>query len=72
MSCPPDYRAVLQLARLILIGAVLDLDSGVGGQACTLSLASVWQRSLRRLIRQISHITGWTLVPDSALDSTIG
>ena len=65
-ACPPGYRAALQLARLILIGAALDPESGVGGQAFTLSLASVWERSLMRMVEQISHITGWVSAPKSA------
>jgi 5-methylcytosine-specific restriction endonuclease McrBC regulatory subunit McrC len=65
-ACPPGYRAALQLARLILIGAALDPESGLGGQAFTLSLQSVWERGLRRMVEQIGGITGWISVPDSA------
>jgi 5-methylcytosine-specific restriction endonuclease McrBC regulatory subunit McrC len=65
-ACPPGYRAALQLARLILIGAALDPEAGFGGQAFTLSLSSVWERSLRRMIDETSSETGWVLSPDSS------
>jgi len=65
-ACPPGYRAALQLARLILIGAALDPEAGFGGQAFTLSLALVWERSLRRMVEEISGETGWIPSPDSA------
>lgn len=65
-ACPPGYRAALQLARLILIGAALDPEAGFGGQAFTLSLASVWERSLRKMVEDISGKTGWIASPDSA------
>lgn len=64
-ACPPGYRTALQLARLILNGAALDPDAGIGGQAFTLSLSSVWERSLRRMIEQSSVETGWHAVSDS-------
>jgi len=64
-ACPPGYRTALQLARLILNGASLDPDNGTGGQAFTLSLSSVWERSLRRMIEQSSVETGWRAVSDS-------
>lgn len=62
-ACPPGYRAALQLARLILIGAAVDPEAGCGGQAFTLSLSSVWERSLRRMIEEISGETGWIPSP---------
>lgn len=65
-ACPPGYRAALQLARLILIGAALDPEAGFGGQAFTLSLSSVWERSLRRMVEEISGETGWISSPDSS------
>ena len=65
-ACPPGYRAALQLARLILIGAALDPESGVGGQAFTLSLDSIWERSLRRMVERAGLTTNWTSSPDSA------
>jgi 5-methylcytosine-specific restriction endonuclease McrBC regulatory subunit McrC len=64
-ASPPGYRAALQLARLILIGAALDPSSGAGGQAFTLSLAIIWENSLRKLFEKLEDATGWTLVPDS-------
>jgi 5-methylcytosine-specific restriction endonuclease McrBC regulatory subunit McrC len=65
-ACPPGYRAALQLARLILIGAALDPEAGFGGKAFTLSLSSVWERSLRRMIDETSGATGWISSPDSS------
>jgi 5-methylcytosine-specific restriction endonuclease McrBC regulatory subunit McrC len=65
-ACPPGYRSALQLARLILIGAALDPEAGYGGQAFTLSLASMWERSLRRMVEEICGETGWIPSPDSA------
>jgi hypothetical protein len=65
-ACPLGYRAALQLARLILIGAALDPEAGFGGQAFTLSLSSVWERSLRRMVEETSSETGWIPSPDSS------
>ena len=65
-SCPPGYRPALQLARIILIGAEINPESGFGGQAFTLSLSSVWERSLRRMIEQTSTETGWISSPSSS------
>ena len=65
-ACPQGYRVALQLARLILIGAALDPESGFGGQVFTLSLSSMWERSLRMIIEEISGKTGWIPSPDSA------
>ncbi|MFO0905866.1 MAG: hypothetical protein U0939_22855 [Pirellulales bacterium] len=67
-ACPPGYRAGLQLARLILIGAAIDPEAGLGGQAFTLSLSSVWERSLRKMIEEISSEIG--LVPSSVSSRT--
>ena len=64
-ASPLGYRAALQLARLILIGVALDPDSGVGGQAFTMSLALIWERSLHRIFHDISASTGWVCLPDS-------
>ena len=64
-ASPPGYRAALQLARLILIGAALDPSSGKGGQVFTLSLAAIWENSLRKLFRELQDVTGWTLVLDA-------
>ena len=65
-ACPPGYGAALQLARLILIGATLDPESGVGGQAFTLSLYSIWERSLRRVVARAGLTTNWSSSLDSA------
>jgi 5-methylcytosine-specific restriction endonuclease McrBC regulatory subunit McrC len=64
-GCPPGYLTALQLARAILIGASLDPQSHVGGQAFTLSLSSIWERGLRRLVDELHLVTGWKSVPDS-------
>ncbi|MBC8872586.1 MAG: hypothetical protein H8E44_24390 [Planctomycetes bacterium] len=62
-ASPSGYRAALQLARLILIGAALDPSSGAGGQVFTLSLAAIWENSLRKLFGELENSTGWILVP---------
>ena len=64
-ASPPGYRGALQLARLILIGAVLDPVSHMGGQAFTLPLAAVWERALRRMFDELASETGWLQVTDS-------
>jgi 5-methylcytosine-specific restriction endonuclease McrBC regulatory subunit McrC len=64
-ASPPGYRSSLQLARLILIGAALDSKSDMGGQAFTLSLSLIWERSLRRMFEDISESTGWTCASNS-------
>lgn len=63
-SNPAGYREALQLARLLLTGAAIDPDSGVGGEAFTLSLAALWERALRRMFDEISVSTGWRRVSD--------
>lgn len=63
-ASPPGYHSALQLARLILIGAVVDPQSNMGGHAFTLSLASVWERALRCMCDELSE-TGWRRVSDS-------
>ena len=63
-ASPPGYREALQLARLILIGAALDPVSNMGGQAFTLPLAAVWERSLRRMFDQWAITAGWHCVSD--------
>jgi 5-methylcytosine-specific restriction endonuclease McrBC regulatory subunit McrC len=63
-ASPPGYRAALQLARLILIGAVVDPQSRMGGHALTLSLASVWERALRRMCDELAG-TGWRRVSNA-------
>ena len=64
-ACPPGYRNAIQLARLILIGAAIDPTSGAGGQVFTLSLAAIWEKSLRRLFEELQDKTGWTSLPAS-------
>ncbi len=60
LLAPPDgYRSALQLARLLLIGATIDSENGSGGQAFTLSLASIWENGLRRMCEDLSESTGW-------------
>jgi len=63
-ASPPGYVAALQLARLILMGASLDPQSRMGGQAFTLSLSLIWKRGLRRLFEELEDVTGWKSVPD--------
>jgi 5-methylcytosine-specific restriction endonuclease McrBC regulatory subunit McrC len=60
---PPGYLAALQLARLILMGASLDPGSQMGGQAFTLSLSLIWERSLRKMFHELEGVTGWKSVP---------
>ena len=60
---PPGYREALQLARLILIGAVLDPYSIMGGQAFTLSMPAIWEGGLRRMLNESARETGWKLAP---------
>jgi 5-methylcytosine-specific restriction endonuclease McrBC regulatory subunit McrC len=64
-ASPPGYREVLQLARLILVGAALDPTSNCGGQAFTLPLAIVWERALRRMFDDMAAQTGWRRLGDS-------
>jgi 5-methylcytosine-specific restriction endonuclease McrBC regulatory subunit McrC len=61
-ACPPGYREALQLARLILIGAVLDPSSNMGGQAFTLPISALWERALRRMLSDLAGETGWRIV----------
>ncbi|MDA1050492.1 MAG: hypothetical protein O3C40_08425 [Planctomycetota bacterium] len=63
-ACPPGYRAALQLARVILVGAVIDPTSNMGGQAFTLSLASIWERALCRMCGELTE-TGWQRLPNA-------
>lgn len=60
---PPGYREALQLARLILVGAVLDPESIMGGQAFTLSMPAIWEAGLRRMLSESARETGWKLAP---------
>ena len=63
---PPGYREALQLARLILIGAVLDPESIMGGQAFTLSMPAIWEDGLRRMLSESARETGWKPAPRNA------
>ena len=63
-ACPSGYRNALQLARLILLGLSLDPNSRMGGQAFTISLALIWERSLRQMFTNFSSQTGWFSVAD--------
>jgi hypothetical protein len=64
-ASPPGYLAALQLARLILMGASLDPQSRLGGQAFTLSLSLIWERGLRRLFDELGAATGWKSILDT-------
>jgi len=61
-ACPSGYREALQLARLILIGAVLDPWSNIGGRAFTLPMAAIWEKALRRMTCDLAGETGWRIV----------
>ena len=63
-ASPPGYRDAIQIARLIVLGLAMDPDSSIGGQAFTLSLALIWERSLRKMFFDIKEQTGWSPVPD--------
>lgn len=62
-SAPAGYGNALQLARLILFGASMDSKSGWGGHSFTLSLAGIWERSVRQMCKELSSITGWQNLP---------
>ena len=65
-SAPAGYgSALLQLARLILLGAAMDSKSGWGGQSFTLSLAGIWERSVRQMCKQLAPVTGWRSLPSN-------
>ena len=64
-ACPPGYRNAVQIARLILLGLSLEPTSSSGGQAFTLSLALIWERSLRKMFADVKKQTGWTPVLDA-------
>ena len=53
------------MARLILVGAALDPESNMGGQAFTLPLAIVWERALRRMFDDLAGQTGWRRLGDA-------
>ena len=65
-ACPPGYRNAIQIARLILHGLSLEPSSSMGGQAFTMSLALIWERSLRKMFSEMKEITGWAPVSDNA------
>lgn len=58
-SAPAGYGNALQLARLILFGAAMDSKSGWGGHSFTLSLAGIWERSVRQMCKELTPMTGW-------------
>jgi 5-methylcytosine-specific restriction endonuclease McrBC regulatory subunit McrC len=64
-SAPSGYCNALQLARLILFGASMDSKSGWGGQSFTLSLAGIWERSVRQMCKELAPFTGWRSLPSS-------
>jgi 5-methylcytosine-specific restriction endonuclease McrBC regulatory subunit McrC len=64
-SAPAGYGNVLQLARLILFGAAMDSNSGWGGHSFTLSLAGIWERSVRQMCKELTPVTGWQSLPPS-------
>ncbi len=64
-SAPSGYQNAMQLARLILFGASMDSQSGWGGQSFTLSLAGIWERSVRKMCKELTPLTGWRSLPAS-------
>jgi 5-methylcytosine-specific restriction endonuclease McrBC regulatory subunit McrC len=58
-ATPDGYRDASQLARLILLGATLDPQSGLGGQAFTISLARIWEQAVTQLCRDLEPQTQW-------------
>ena len=64
-ACPPGYRNAVQIARLILLGLSLEPTSSSGGQAFTLSLDLIWERSLQKMFAELKEQTGWTPVCDT-------
>ena len=60
-ACPFGYRNALQLAKFILLGAVVDHTSGMGGEVFTLSLSGIWERGLRKVFRDLQARTGWKM-----------
>jgi 5-methylcytosine-specific restriction endonuclease McrBC regulatory subunit McrC len=64
--CPPGYATALRLARLILLGASPAHPSPVQGSALLVSLAGLWERSLRRMCAEVASATGWRPVPEAA------
>jgi len=63
-ASPPGYRDAIQMARLILLGLSMDPASSIGGQAFTLSLAKIWENSLRKMFIDIQKQIGWKAVSD--------
>ena len=64
-ASPPGYQMALQLARLILVGATINPKAGFGGSVFTISLSAIWERGLRKIVKDISSDTGWVLCPKS-------
>ncbi|MCO8122603.1 McrC family protein [Stieleria sp. TO1_6] len=66
VAAPPDgYRPAIQLARLLLTGASLDPDRGVGGDTFTLSLSRIWELAVTRMCDDLASETGWQVAPRS-------
>ena len=53
------YRSALQIARLILLGAILDPASGLGGHTFTISLSRIWENAVGRMCRHLEPETQW-------------
>jgi 5-methylcytosine-specific restriction endonuclease McrBC regulatory subunit McrC len=64
-AAPAGYGNALQLARLVLFGASMDSKSGWGGHSFTLSLAGVWERSVRQMFKELTPQMGWRSLPSS-------
>jgi hypothetical protein len=65
-DCPPGYAPAVRLAALILLGASPARSSPAQGATLLVSLASLWERALRQMCREIAVATGWRPVPDAA------
>ena len=63
---PPGYAAAVRLATLILLGASPSRAACVNGAALLVSLAGIWERSLRRMCAEVAPATLWRPVPDAA------
>ena len=62
---PPGYASALRLALLILLGASPARDPRASAGALLVSLASVWERALRRLCAEVAKDSGWTTAADA-------
>ena len=64
-ACPRGYENAVGLARALLQGCTAAQVDGAPGGTFLLSLSSIWERSLRRMCREIGDEKGWIPVPDA-------